>query len=150
MNNIYPNPWNFSNLDKNLYSPNRQLKVEYGALNEIAMGGPLTGETFLILDGYRINLNIRCGGPIVWNNMSDKIALPTWTDQRKHKIAIIDIKDLTLIIYKKEFRVLYLDRFYENHVRGIDSPTHMSTVFDFNLNKEIIESVNNIILHDRT
>lgn len=149
MNDTYPNPWNFSNLDKNLHSPNGQLKAEYGALNEIAMGGPLTGEIFLILDGHRINLNIRCGGPVVWNKMSDKVALPIWTTSRKNKIAVVDIKDLTLIIYKKEFRVLLLDRFYENHIRGIDSPTHMSTVFDFNLNKEVIESIINFP-HDRT
>ena len=33
MNNEYPNPWNFSNIDKNLLSQNGKYKIEFGELS---------------------------------------------------------------------------------------------------------------------
>lgn len=36
MNNNYPNPWEFSNTDKEMLSPNQEYKIEFYNLNEIA------------------------------------------------------------------------------------------------------------------
>ena len=105
MSHKYPNPWNFNNIDKCLKSPNRLYRVEFGGLCEIAMGAPIGGECFLLKDGKKIKLNNFCGGPIIWNNLSAKIALPTWTRSRKQKIVIIDIETMTATTYSKEFRV---------------------------------------------
>lgn len=43
--------WNFSITDKNLLSPNKEYRIEYGILNEITMGAPL------ILNFQRQNSN---------------------------------------------------------------------------------------------
>ena len=139
MNDKYPNPWDFSNNDKNLKSPNGFYKVEYGKLNEIAMGAPIGGECFLINNEKRIKLSDWCGGPIIWNNSSTKIALPTGTKNRNQKIVIVDIEMMTATTYKKEFSVLNLQSFEGNLIKGIDSPIHMPTVLNFDLEKEKIE-----------
>lgn len=60
MNNEYPNPWNFSNIDENLLSPNGKYKIEFGDLYEIGMGAPLIGECFLIHNDKKLKLNDCC------------------------------------------------------------------------------------------
>ncbi len=145
MNNEYPNPWDFSNIDKNLISPNGRYKVEFGELIEIAMGAPIGGECFLKFDNSKIKLNEWCAGPIMWNNLSSKIALPTWTKNRNQKIEIIEIGEMKITTYKREFRVLQFHSFVDNLLKGIDSPIHMTGTLYFDLDKEEIEKIRELI-----
>jgi hypothetical protein len=140
MNNEYPNPWNFSNNDKNLLAPNGKYKIEFGELNEIAMGAPIGGECYLNYDDKKLKLNDWCGGPIIWNETNEKIALPIWTKQRIQKIAIIDLANLTITTFKKEFRVLHFNKFIDNNLFGIDSPMYRAATLNFGIDKEEIET----------
>lgn len=144
MNNIYPNPWNFSNSDKNLTSPNKKYRIEYTELYEIAMGAPIGGECFLISNDIKIKLSDFCGGPIIWNQESSKIALPIWTKNRDQKIGIYDIESKTMTVYKRKFRVLQLDRFIDNKLIGIDSPIFQTEKIEINTKTEIIESISKL------
>ncbi|TGN29498.1 hypothetical protein [Empedobacter tilapiae] len=141
MNNEYPNPWNFSNIDKNLLSPNGKYKIEFRELYEIAMGAPIGGECYLIYDDKKLKLNDWSGGPIIWNDTSDKIALPIWTKQRNQKISIVDINNLTITTFKNEFRVLHFSKFIDKNLLGIDSPIYMTTKLNFDIDKEEVETI---------
>lgn len=141
MNNEYPNPWNFSNIDENLLSPNGKYKIEFGDLYEIGMGAPLIGECFLIHNDKKLKLNDCCCGPIIWNNSSNKIALPIWTKQRNQKISIVDTTNLTITTYKKEFGVLHFNNFCDNSLFGIDSPIYMRAPLNFDIIQEVIETI---------
>ncbi|MBB6004025.1 hypothetical protein [Arcicella rosea] len=144
MSSDYPNPWNFSNIDKNLLSPNGKYKIEFGELYEMAMGAPIAGECYLIFDDKKIKINEWTGGPVIWNETSGKIALPIWTKNRNQKISIVDINNLTITTYKKEFRVLHFNKFEENKLSGIDSPFYMTTKLNFDINKEEVETIKQI------
>lgn len=105
----HPNPWNFSNKDEQLISPNKQCRIEYGELFEIAMGAPLGGECFLVyMDNSRLKVSEWAGGPVVWEKDSIRLALPIWTRERNQNIAVVDIAAQTLNIYAATFRVLDL------------------------------------------
>ena len=144
MNNIYPNPWDFSNSDKNLTSPNKKYRIEYSELYEIAMGAPIGGECFLISDDIKIKLSDFCSGPIIWNQDSSKIALPIWTKNRDQKIGVFDIESKTITLYKRKFRVLQLDSFINNKITGIDSPIFQTEIIEINTKTELIESITNL------
>ncbi len=141
MNNEMINPWHFSNTDKNLYSPDGIYKIEFYELSEIAMGAPLGGTCYLIFDDKKIKLADWCGVPIIWNKNGNKIALPIWTKKRKQKIAIVDIVNLTITIYKREFRVLQFQNFIENSLLGVDSPIYMPKKVNFDIDKEEVEKI---------
>ena len=141
MNYEYPNPWNFSNIDKNLLSPNGKYKIEFGELYEIAMGAPIGGECYLIYENKKLKLNDWCGGPIIWNETNEKIALPIWTKQRNQKIAIVDLAHLTITTFKKEFRVLHFKKFLDNNLFGNESPIYMTATLNFDIDKEEIETI---------
>ena len=141
MRNDYPNPWDFSNSDKNLISPNQNGKIVFSELSEIAMGAPISGQSFLIINNAAIKLNDCTGGPIIWNESGDKVALPIWTKNRKQKIAIVNLNDLTITIFKKVFSVIQFCKFDNITLSGIDSPIYKESLFNFDFNKENIESV---------
>ncbi len=148
MINDYPNPWDFSNSDKNLISPNQNGKIVFAELCEIAMGAPISGQSFLVFDDTTIKLNDYTGGPVIWNEFGNKVALPIWTKNRKQKIAIVNINDLTITIFKKLFRVIHFKKFEDITLSGIDSPIYKTSSFDFDLNNENIESVKKLIDDD--
>ena len=139
MNSDYPNPWDFSNTDTNLASPNGVFKIEYGELYEIAMGAPLSGECFMLYGNERVKLNGLYGGPAIWNDLSTKLVLPVWTEKRSQKIAIVDVENMTISTYKKAFRVLAIQSFKGSIVTGLDSPIYMPSLLLFDSNKEEIE-----------
>ena len=145
MNISYPDPWNFSNNDPGLRSPDGQFKVEFGALIEIAMGAPIGGPCFLIIGNKKIEIYSWCGGPVIWNNSSDKIALPIWTKNRAQQIAVVDLNEMTITTFKEMFRVLHFDTFNDNLITGIDSPIYMTSELNFNIDVEEIESVRQLI-----
>jgi hypothetical protein len=139
--NKYPNPWNFSNADKNLISPDGKYRIEFGELYEIAMGAPIGGTCYLILNDSKIELNTWSGGPVIWNGTSTKVALPIWTKNRNQKIAVVDVTTMTITIYKQEFRVLDLQRFDDNLIIGIDSPIYMTTYVKVDIDNEKTEVI---------
>lgn len=105
------------------------------------MGAPISGECYLILDDKKLKLYDCCCGPIIWNNSSNKIALPIWTKQRNQKISIVDVTNLTITTFKKEFRVLHFNNFLDNYLFGIDSPIYRRTTLNFDIEKEEIETI---------
>ena len=144
MSNDYPNPWNFSNADQNLKSPNGKYFILYDDLYEIAMGAPIGGACYLVFENKKIKLSDFCGGPILWNNEGTKIALPIWTVNRCQQIAVIDIQSRTKTLFKPMFRVLHFESFIGNIIFGIDSPIHNTAKLVFNTESEPIESVTKI------
>ena len=144
MNREYPNPWDFSNTDQNLRSPNGEYRLEFGELNEIAMGAPIGGPCYLIFEDKKIKINDWAGGPVIWNNTSDKVALPIWTKNRNQKISIVNIANMTITLFKKEFRVLHLDKFDGELIFGVDSPIYMTTELSFDIDREEIEIVKSL------
>jgi hypothetical protein len=144
MNLEYPNPWNFDNTDKNFISPNGEYKIAFGALYEIAMGGPLSGNCFLIYEGKKIKLNDWTGGPVIWNSTSDKIAMPIWTENRNQKIGIADVSKLTLTIFREEFSVIHFNKFEEKILSGIDSPISSASKFKFDIEEEEVEIIKHL------
>ncbi|NTS43991.1 hypothetical protein HRG84_24140 [Flavisolibacter sp. BT320] len=142
MINSYPNPWDFSNKDKQMVSPDGEYRVEFVELSEIAMGAPVGGECFLIYsDNSKERLSEWAGGPVVWQMQGGKVAFPVWTRARDQRIAVADINARTLTIYSPIFRVLDLKSFDQGIITGHDSPIHMTTAIDFDTAKEKIEKV---------
>ncbi|MGQ8867956.1 hypothetical protein [Myroides sp. TSA_177.3] len=141
MINTYPNPWNFSNTDLNLISPNQQYKIEYGDLYEIAMGAPIGGSCYLYQKNKKIKISNWAGGPVIWDETSTRLALPLWTSERKQQIGIFDLINSTLTIYQQPFRVLQLSHFDDRYIIGIDSPIYQSKAVHFDYTKEVIEKV---------
>lgn len=142
MTNSYPKPWDFSNEDKNLVSPDGQYQIEYDKLSEIAMGAPIGGECFLVgPEDSKLKLSDWAGGPVVWETQGRRVAFPVWTRARRQKIAIVDIEAKTLSIYAETFRVLDLHTFENNIVQGQDSPVYLTAQVRFDTSKEKIEKV---------
>jgi hypothetical protein len=144
MNN-YPNPWDFSNIDKNTYSFDKKYKIEFDGLNEIAMGSPIGGKCYLTYTNKRKLLNDWCGGPILWENHSHKVALPIWTRKffkgTVQQIGIADLQKMTLTIYKETFRVLDLRTFDGNIINGYDSPIHKIKTLNLDITKMKVEKI---------
>lgn len=76
-----------------------------------------------------------------WHSLNERIALPIWTKQRNQKIAIVDVANLTITTFKKEFRVLFFNKFLDNNLSGVDSPIYMTTKLIFDISKEEIEII---------
>ncbi len=136
MNKPTGTPWDFSN---EYVSPNGYHKLEYGYVAEIGMGGPLSGECFLETNNRKLKLEGIFGGPVVWNNLSDKVAIPFWTKSRLQKLAIIDIPKMSISISERDFRVIKLSKFEGYIVSGIDSPIYRTKKIEFDIEKEKFE-----------
>lgn len=136
-----PTPWNFHNTDKRLLSPDGQHKLIYYHLNEIAMGAPLGGTCFLEGDGIKLKIHDWCGGPPVWHNEGNLLAISIWErtskDGTSQKIGIIDLEHLELKIFEKTFRVLDLRAFEGNIVSIISN----NETFSFDTKRETVETV---------
>ena len=140
MNDRYPNPWDFSNTDKNLVSSDGQFKIEFGELNEIGMGAPIGGQCFLVSkNNDKLLLNGWCGGPIIWETKNNKVALPFWTRKflkgTVQQIAVADIETRTLTIYSRTFSVLDLRAFDGNNIYGYDSPLYKTKTLSLDISK---------------
>ena len=144
MTHSYPTPWNFANTDANLISPNQHYQVEFGPLYEIAMGAPLGGCCYLLVEDQRIKLHDWVGGPIIWEETGNKLALPLWTKQRQQQLAIFDPSTFTLTTFQRIYRVLHLTSFSTNQISGIDSPIYQPITVQLNLDTERIDSTKSI------
>ncbi len=135
-----PSAWNFGNGDSNLISPNGSYKIEYEHIGEIAMGAPLGGACYLTGDNIeRIEVSYHAGGPVIWDKHKIRVAFPSWTKERKQKLTLVDIDQKKIITYAKQFRVLELEAFEGDIIKGIDSPIYKSEVVHFDIFYEPIE-----------
>jgi hypothetical protein len=146
MNDNYPNPWNFSNADKNLISNDEQYRIEFGELNEIGMGAPIGGQCFLVTNNNdKVLLNQWCGGPVIWETKNNKVALPIWTRKflkgTVQQIAIADIETRTLTIYSQTFSVLDLREFDGNNLYGYDSPIYNTKTLSLDISRMKVEKI---------
>jgi hypothetical protein len=141
MEDSIPSPWHLSNNDALLTSPNGLYKIAYDELNEIAMGGPLTGISYLLHVNKRVLIYQFTSGPVMWNNTGDIVALPIWTKNRTQKIAVLNINTMQLTIYKKIFTVLQFTNFDNDEISGIDSPRYNAAPFLFRLNAEEVYKI---------
>ncbi|PSR55246.1 hypothetical protein AHMF7605_17905 [Adhaeribacter arboris] len=142
-------PWGFGNNDKQMFSPDKQNRIEYFDLIEFVMGSPLAGECYWVDRNSKMYLiNKLCAGPPIWNTEGNKVALPVWKRTLLkgtiQKLTIVDIIKNELTLYKKIFRVLDLKTFDKNLVTGIDSPIHNPIAFQFDLNQEEVEKTKRI------
>ena len=136
-----PSAWNFGNGDSNLISPNGLYKIEYDYIGEIAMGAPLGGACYLTGEKIdRIEVSYHAGGPAIWDTQKTRVAFPSWTKERKQKLTLVDIEQKKIITYSKQFRVLELEAFEGDMIKGIDSPIYQSEVVYFDTLNELIES----------
>ncbi|MEP3209724.1 MAG: hypothetical protein ABJN95_11065 [Maribacter sp.] len=133
MSNNLETPWNFANES---LSPNGKFILQFGYVGEVAMGAPLSGECFLLFDNKKFTLNGMFGGPIVWNEISDKAAIPYWTENRFQKLAIIDMSEMKIYISDKDFRVIQLDKFKNDLILGIDSPIYRTEKINYDFRTE--------------
>ena len=146
MNSLkYPNAWDFPNNNSNGLKDENKAVLEYSNINEIAMGAPIGGICKLTTSQLnKILIDKWCGGPAIWNQDGLKVAIPIWNNSlfkgTFQRIGIVDLEKQTLIRYKKKFKVLDLIAFNNNLIKGIDSPINKMKAFEFDLNKEPIES----------
>ena len=142
----YPNAWDFPNENSNGLENEYKAILEYSNLNEIGMGGPLSGICNLKINKkVEILIAKNCGGPAIWTRNGQKVAIPIWdkaffggTFQR---IGLVDLKKQTLTKYKKKFRVLDLRSFSRNYIKGYDSPINRMKSVEFDYINEPIEKI---------
>ena len=142
--NYLSNPWAFDNADEQMFSPDKQNRIEYGELIELAMGSPLAGECY-----WRDSINKRhelsslCGGPPIWNAEGTMVAIPIWNRTlfkgTIQQLSVIDVTKSEWTLYKRPFRVLDLRSFRNEMVSGYDSPVYDTTPLHFDINREQIE-----------
>lgn len=123
-------PWDF---DSEYISPDGSAKLEFGMVGEVAMGAPLSGECFLSTKSKKFKLDGMFGGPAIWNENSEKAALPFWTQNRFQKLAIIDLLNMKVLLSEKTFRVIQLNKFQNNVILGVDSPIYRTEKIKFNI-----------------
>ena len=145
MTDTHPNPWDFHNTDKALFSSDNFHKVVYYNLREIAMGAPIGGQCFLeSADKKKIKIHDWCGGPPVWETNGQLIAIPIWTRKflkgTVQQIGILDTNTMEFKIFAKTFRVLDLRSFDRTIIFGYDSPIYETTTINFDIRNEKIDS----------
>ncbi len=126
-------PWDFAD---EYISPDGHAKLRYGLVGEIAMGAPLAGSCFLIMEGTKYKLPGIYGGPVVWSSDSEIASLPYWTEHRFQKMAIVDLTTKKVRISEKIFSVLSLSALHHDVVYGVDSTKQIA----FDINKEVFSN----------
>ena len=140
----YPNPWDFPNESTNTLE--NKTTLEYTNLNEIVMGGPLSGMCKVkINETKEFLIREKCSGPVIWTLNGQKFAIPVWEKSffigTFQRIGLMDLKKQTFSIYKKRFRVLDLRSFNENNIVGFDSPIRRIKKVQFDYINEPIQKI---------
>jgi len=139
MTGILPNPWDFSNRDQCLYSPNRSARVIYDNLKELFPGSPLSGKCYLLTKSTRQLLGGAFAGPPQWSDDSSHIAIPRWVSTYEsnnlQKIYVLRIGDLAIAESFNEFRVVHLKSFTNDIIVGIDSPNYRTSRIELKISE---------------
>ncbi|ALD22208.1 hypothetical protein [Hymenobacter sp. DG25A] len=146
MVNTLPDPWNFSNVERQLFAGDTSQRLEYGALQEMNQGGPLHGPCFWITpNGRRVQLPGSYGGPPIWDAVGRRVALPLWQQalfsSPNQRLAVLDTQLQQLVVFRRGFSVLHLQAFEGLVVTGVDSPIQRPASVSFNLGTEDIKQV---------
>lgn len=136
-------PWtnDLSNFNEQLYSPDKQYKIEYEFLGEFGMGSPVSGHCSLFYVGtlrskYCLSLSMHAGLPFAWNESSTKLAFPIWSkvgNTALSRIAMFDTKTHQLLLYKKTSFVWWIKSFKNNIILCNAFPSEDE---QFNIEKE--------------
>ncbi|WP_162427083.1 hypothetical protein [Pontibacter pudoricolor] len=142
--NSLSNPWAFDNADEQMFSPNKQNRIEYGELIELAMGSPLAGECYWYdSNNRRHKISSLCGGPPIWNPEGTMVAIPVWRRTlfkgTIQQLSVLDVLKSEWTLYKRTLRVLDLRSFRNEIISGYDSPIYATTSLHFDLNREEVE-----------
>jgi hypothetical protein len=136
-------PWNFPN---EFTSPSGQQCLRYNSLGEFSQGSPLNGECFWVLpDSLPVQLPGIYGGPPVWNDTGQRVALPLWQPSMlggtKQHLAVLDTQSRRLVVFQQSLQVLHLHAFNGLLVTGLDSPVYNPKPLLFNLETAAIKHV---------
>ncbi|PJJ52871.1 hypothetical protein CLV45_3528 [Hymenobacter chitinivorans DSM 11115] len=99
----------------------------YGPLHEFGQGSPVWAPGYWVSAGQPVLLlHKRCGGPPVWEPSGQRVAFPiwerNWLGSILARIGILDTVAAELRVLAPRFRVLQLEQFDGQFVKGIDSP----------------------------
>ncbi|WP_140619435.1 hypothetical protein [Pontibacter mangrovi] len=138
------NPWTFDNADEHMFSLDKQNRIEYSELLELAMGSPLAGKCYWCgSNKRRYKIGSLCGGPPIWNPEGNMVAIPVWNRTlfkgTIQQLVVIDVIKCEWTLYKRSFRVLDLRSFQNEIISGYDSPIYDTTSLHFDINREEIE-----------
>lgn len=142
----YPNPWDFPTENSNGQEDGNKATLVYSNVHEIGMGAPLSGACKIKTKrNEEVLITQNCGGPAIWMRSGQKMAIPIWNKSflrgTFQRIGIFNLKEQTLTIYKKKFRVLDLRSFSGNFILGFDSPIHRIKKLEFDYINEPIERI---------
>ncbi|AIZ62682.1 hypothetical protein PK28_01505 [Hymenobacter sp. DG25B] len=146
MVNTLPDPWNFSNVEQQLFSGDTSQRLEYGTLKEMNQGGPLHGSCLWVTPtGRQVKLPGSYGGPPVWDVVGRRVALPMWQQalfsSPTQRLVVLDTQLHQLIVFRRGFSVLHLQVFEGLVITGADGPAHRPAPVSFNLGTEDIKQV---------
>ncbi|WP_303309742.1 hypothetical protein [Hymenobacter sp. BT730] len=146
MVNTLPDPWNFSNVERQLVSGDNAQRLEYGTLKEMNQGGPLHGFCFWITPtGRRVQLPGTYGGPPIWDAVGRRVALPMWQQalfsSPNQRLAVLDTQLQQLVVFRRGFSVLHLQAFEGLIVTAVDNPAHRPAPVSINIGTEDIKQV---------
>lgn len=141
-----PNAWEFPKINANRLNNEYSAILNYSNLNEISMGGPVIGLCEIIKNGHdHYFIDQYCGGPAIWNESGLKFAIPIWERSLFHgsyqRIGIFNLESDVIIKFKRRFRVLDLQIFINESIKGIDSPIYQKNLFEIDINIEPIKEI---------
>lgn len=134
-----PNPWRFAPRDPAFVSPDKQYEVAFWRIGEIAMSAPWGGDCAIVRDNLKLLIDEHCAAPVVWDEASQRMALPIWCKGRVQQIAVIDVRNAMCHLYARTYGVVWLKNFHGDLITGINSPVYKTKQLYFDLRLEEIE-----------
>ena len=137
MNTLHT-PWDFNVGTQQFAAPDHSqwLRYQFDSLEETGMGGPLRGPCFWVEpDGKEVFVHESCGGPPVWQQQGNCVAIPiwkfSWLGSWTARIGVLTLASRQLTLFKESFQVLHLKHFDECLITGVDSPIHRPKTLQF-------------------
>ena len=141
-------PWDFNIGNQQFFSPDhsQSLRYQVDSFIEIGMGGPLYGACFWVAPNCKeVLLHTHCGGPPVWQQQGNCVAIPIWKFSRFSSwtvhIGVLELANKKLIVFKKSFQVLLLEQFDKYLITGVDSPIYCPKTLHFDAFTAAIERI---------
>ena len=118
-----------------LVSPNGLYRARISDASEIAMGAPTFGTLVVteVSNGHVCARLDSINPSLVWSADSRALAAPQWTRERNQRLVIVSVPMGRVRPADQEFRVLELRSFQHGRVRGVDSPIHLPTPLDLDV-----------------
>jgi hypothetical protein len=119
-------------------SPDGRYRAIISDAWEVGMGSPTFGTLVIhdVANGMRTIASIEnCNPAFVWSSDSTALAATRWTRDRKQNLIVIAVSSGKVVAEAYGFRVLELHEFVGNVIKGVDSPIHMPSAFEFVLDE---------------